>query len=119
MSDNWVECSPLMQLLSGRWTLAVLAELADGGKRYQDIHGAVEGISHKVLTDTLRRAERDGLLSRRVADDRIATATLYQLTSLARSLDEPLSGIAVWVGLHWNMVEDKRRRWDSKEDPVI
>ena len=42
----------------------ILAELTEGGRRYQDIHDALDGISYKVLTDTLRRAERDGLVGR-------------------------------------------------------
>jgi len=43
-------------LLSGRWTPAVLAELRDGGPRYQDF----DGVSHKLLADTLRGDEREG-----------------------------------------------------------
>jgi DNA-binding HxlR family transcriptional regulator len=54
----------------------VLAGLAAGGRRYQDLHDALDGISHKVLTDTLRRAERDGLSSRHVAAGRMDTAPL-------------------------------------------
>lgn len=46
-------------MLSGRWTLAVLGELTPGGRRYQNLYDALDGISYKVLTDTLRRAERD------------------------------------------------------------
>jgi hypothetical protein len=58
----------LIAILAGRWTLAVIAQLADGGRRYQDLDDALDGVSHKVLTDTLRRAERDvgaGALSTR------------------------------------------------------
>ena len=43
-------------LISGRWILAVLAALAAGGRRYQDLHEVMDGVSHKVLTDTLRSA---------------------------------------------------------------
>jgi DNA-binding HxlR family transcriptional regulator len=82
--------SRTVQLLSGRWTLAILAELRDGGRRYQNLHDALNGISYKVLTDTLRRAERDGLIARHLDSSRVETATLYQLTGLGRSLDEPL-----------------------------
>jgi DNA-binding HxlR family transcriptional regulator len=45
----------VIELLAGRWTLGVLAQLGDGGRRYQELHDALDGISHKVLTDTLRR----------------------------------------------------------------
>ena len=62
-------------MVAGRWTLTVLAELAFGGRRYQDLHDALDGIAHKVLTDTLRRAERDGLITRHLDADRVETAT--------------------------------------------
>ena len=93
-----------VHLLSGRWTLAVLGELTPGGRRYQDLHDALEHISYKVLTDTLRRAERDGLITRHLDERRVETATLYELTDLGQSLDVPLTASgatgshrAVWV----------------------
>jgi DNA-binding HxlR family transcriptional regulator len=46
----------LLELLAGRWTVAVLSELREKGRRYQDLDDAIEGISHKILTDTLPRA---------------------------------------------------------------
>ena len=52
--------SEFISLVAGRWTLALLAELNGGGRRYQELRASLEGISYKVLTDTLRRAERDG-----------------------------------------------------------
>ena len=74
---------PFIRLLSGRWTLAVLAELANGGCRYQDLHDSIEGIAHKVLTDTLRKAERVGLITRHLDVEDTETATLYELTPWA------------------------------------
>lgn len=67
-----------IELLAGRWTLALLGELANGGRRYQDLHDGLDGIAHKVLTDTLRRAERDGLITRHLDVEHIDTATLYE-----------------------------------------
>ena len=58
-------------LLAGRWTLDILAQRADGGRRYQDIHDRLAGIAHQVLTSTLRRAERDGLIARPVDPGRV------------------------------------------------
>lgn len=55
MPSRWKASLQLIQLLDGRWTLAVLAELGDGGRRYQDVDEALDGISHKVLTDTTYR----------------------------------------------------------------
>jgi DNA-binding HxlR family transcriptional regulator len=104
----------LVELLNGRWTLAVCGQLADGGRRYQDIHDALDGISHKVLTETLRRAERDGLIVRNLDSERVETAMLYELTDLARSLDDPLDGLGRWVDVNWHEVEAAHRHWDKR-----
>lgn len=101
-----------IDLLDGRWTLPILAELARGGRRYQDLHDALDGISYKMLTETLRRAERDGLIARHLDGERIETATLYELTDLGRSLDEPLAAMAGWADANWESIEAARRRWD-------
>ena len=104
----------LVQLVSGRWTLAVLVELSASGRRYQDLYDALDGISYKVLTETLRRAERDGLISRQLDPIRIKTATLYQLTNVGRSLDEPLAVLTSWVDANWSFVEAARRNWGAR-----
>jgi DNA-binding HxlR family transcriptional regulator len=101
-------------LLGGRWTLRLLAELASGGRRYQDLHDALDGISHKVLTDILRRAESDGLVTRDVDPSRIETANLYLLTDLGRSLDQPLAALGHWAELNWTKVEAARQRWSYR-----
>ena len=79
----------------------MLAELQTGGRRYQELDEALDGVSHKVLTDNLRRAERDGLVARHLDPGRVDTATLYQLTDLGRSLNSPLSALelllAFWL----------------------
>jgi DNA-binding HxlR family transcriptional regulator len=111
-AQQWRPADPLARLLAGRWTLAVLAELLERGRRYQDLHDALDGISHKVLTETLRRTERDGLVARHLDGGRIETATLYELTDLGRSLDGPLAAMAAWAECHWQAVEAARSRWD-------
>jgi DNA-binding HxlR family transcriptional regulator len=86
--------------------------LAEGGRRYQDLHDALDGISYKVLTETLRRAERDGLIVRHLDGDRNETTTLYELTNLGRSLDVPLAAMAKWAKANWQSVEAARQHWD-------
>jgi DNA-binding HxlR family transcriptional regulator len=88
------------------------SELVTHGRRYQEIHDALGGISYKVLTETLRRAERDGLLARRL-DGARETATLYDLTDLSRSLVLPIAALASWVDANSQSIEDARRRWDQ------
>jgi DNA-binding HxlR family transcriptional regulator len=114
MPDHWSGSEPVVRLLAGRWTLAVLGELAHGGRRYQDLHAALDRISHKVLTDTLRRAECDGLVARHVDRNRVETTTLYELTDLARSLEDPLQVLACWAKQNWADVETARRSWNER-----
>jgi DNA-binding HxlR family transcriptional regulator len=111
-SNVTTSASKVVELLSRRWTLPVLAELTAAGCRYQDLHDALDGISYKVLTETLRRAERDGLVARRLDGGRIETATLYELTDLGRSLDVPLAEMTKWAECNWQAVEAARIRWD-------
>ena len=115
---QWMSPQDVIRLVSGRWTLPVLAELRVGGRRYRDIYDALNGISHKVLTDTLRRAERDGLISRHLDPGRVETATLYQLTDLGRSLDEPLGALDRWADSSWRSIEDARLVWDRRSHKV-
>jgi DNA-binding HxlR family transcriptional regulator len=112
MTDRGPPVQRVIDLLDGRWTLPILAELARGGRRYQDLHDALDGVSYKVLTDTLRRAERDGLIARHLDGERIETATLYELTDLGRSLDAPLAAMAEWAGRNWQSVEAARNHWE-------
>jgi DNA-binding HxlR family transcriptional regulator len=116
LEDLGPRSSAFIQLLAGRWTMAVLSELRPQGRRYQDLDDALDGVSHKVLTETLRRAERDGLVVRHLDPGRVETATLYQLTNLGRSLDEPLAALHDWVQGNWSEVEDARRRWSRRGD---
>ena len=108
-----VQAQKAIGLLDGRWTLPIMAELARGGCRYQELHDALGGVSYKVLTETLRRSERDGLIARRLDRERIETTTLYELNrELGQSLNEPLDPMARWSASNWHSVEATRRRWD-------
>jgi DNA-binding HxlR family transcriptional regulator len=94
--------------------LVEFSEPSGGGHRYQDLHDAPDGIAHKVLTETLRRAERDGLVTRHLDAEHIETATLYELTDLDRSLDEPLTAFDHLVEVNWERVEATLRQWDRR-----
>jgi DNA-binding HxlR family transcriptional regulator len=72
----------------------------------------LDGISYKVLTETLRRAERERLIALHLDGERIETSALYELTDLGRSLDAPLAAMDEWTKANWQAVETARRRWD-------
>ena len=103
-----------LALVGARWALPIIEQLGEGGRRYQDLHDALDGISYKVLTETLRRAERDGLIARHLDDARIETTTLYELTDLGRSLDQPLTVLAKWAEANWKVVGVAREQWEAR-----
>jgi DNA-binding HxlR family transcriptional regulator len=100
-----------MRLLAGRWVAAVLAALAEGPLHYTDLLTAINDnlrragttgqrpLTEKVLTDTLRRMERDGLLLRH-REPTPLPSVWYELTPMARSLLRSLRPLAEWAQLH-------------------
>ncbi|GII79691.1 HxlR family transcriptional regulator [Sphaerisporangium rufum] len=104
MSDNDVflaDCPArtTLRLIADAWSVVVVYGLGQGPLRYSELAGRIGGISNKVLTQTLRRLERGGLVERRP----LATAppgAEYRLTPLGRSLLDPVSVLARWAEDH-------------------
>jgi DNA-binding HxlR family transcriptional regulator len=81
--------------------------------RFGELHRKVEGITKKVLVDTLRALDRDGMLVRAVDDDGHAR---YRLTPLGRTLHEPLQALRIWAESHVDEVLDAQDRYDDEAD---
>lgn len=97
--------------IANKWTAMIVIVLGRGRIRFRDLRAAVEGISGKVLTDTLRELERDGLVSRHVFAE-VPPRVEYELTDLGRTLHAPLSAIGEWAETHTAEVLDARDRYD-------
>ncbi|WP_433477736.1 winged helix-turn-helix transcriptional regulator [Spirillospora sp. CA-142024] len=98
-----------LDLLSGTWTGVVVWTLRDGPLRPGEMRDRIGGISHKVLTETLRRLEQNGLVTRR----RYAEApprVEYGLTGPGRGLIEPLSALGRWTERYADEVLDAQDR---------
>lgn len=92
---DWPAAHAAIQVVSGKWVIPVLAALADGPRTHTDLHRAVgTGVSTKVLTETLRRMQDAGLLTRET--DPATASGPYKLTSPGRTLLGPLDAIAAW-----------------------
>jgi DNA-binding HxlR family transcriptional regulator len=89
----------VLRRLSDKWTLLLLTLLSQRPYRFNELHRAVEGISQRMLTRTLRTLEKDGLVHREVFPT-LPPAVEYRLTPLGVSLLEPLSGLADWAVRH-------------------
>jgi DNA-binding HxlR family transcriptional regulator len=91
------ECDTLYRLLGSRWVVAVLRQLGGDPVRYNTLHRRLDGVSHKVLTQTLRRLQRAGIVNRR---DRATTPRIveYVLTTAGGELLENLDNLERWAG---------------------
>lgn len=89
----------VLHRIGARWTVFVVTALADGPRRFTELKRHIEGITPKVLTETLRALEYDGLVTRRDLDT-VPPGVDYALTDLGRSLLEPLAAVRVWAEAH-------------------
>ena len=90
-----------LELVSGKWTILVVFALHAGRRRLGELQREVDGISPKMLVQTLRKLERYGLVERTVHPV-VPPKVEYALTGLGRSLLEPLYELCRWTDDHWN-----------------
>jgi DNA-binding HxlR family transcriptional regulator len=107
--------------LADKWTVLVVGQLAHGTRRFGELRREIRGISPKVLTQTLRSLERDGLITRRVYAS-VPPKVEYTLTPLGRTLISLVEDIRVWAETHIEAVLDAQLIFDRQtqevEEPV-
>jgi DNA-binding HxlR family transcriptional regulator len=86
----------VLDCIADKWTVLIIRRLADGTLRFAQLRRSVDGISQKVLTNTLRDLERDGIVTRRIYAS-VPPKVEYSLTSLGRSLCNLVEGICSWA----------------------
>ena len=111
------ECHIVRETLSrlgDKWTLLVILCLSGGPLRFNALQRGVVGISHRMLTVTLRKLERDGLVLRTVYPE-VPPHTEYTLTPLGVSFTEPVLRIANWAIAAQTAIEANRRLFDDPQ----
>lgn len=103
----------LLATLSDKWITLVLVALAPGGARYADLARTIAGVSQKMLTQTLRRLERDGMVRRKVTAS-VPVRVDYSLTPLGRSLLPVVANIKIWAEAHMDRVLLARAEHDAR-----
>jgi DNA-binding HxlR family transcriptional regulator len=98
-----------LELLSSTWTVLVVHALSEGTRRYSELKNRVEGVTHKMLAQTLRALERDGLVFRR-AYPVVPPKVEYTLTPLGSTLVPILGSLCRWSEEHYDEVESARAR---------
>ncbi|MEV7806853.1 helix-turn-helix domain-containing protein [Microbispora sp. NPDC088329] len=105
----------LLDALSDKWVSLALTALADGPRRFSELARTIAGVSQKMLTQTLRTMERDGLVSRTVTPA-VPVRVDYRLTPLGESLMPLLKAIKNWAEVHMEDVEAARETYDRRAD---
>ena len=109
----------LLDRIADKWTTLLIGILSsvDGPLRFGDLRREVTGISQKMLTQTLRDLERDGLVVRR-AYPVIPPRVEYSLTPLGRTLEAPMRALSMWAEAHMSDVHAAQERFDSERERI-
>ena len=123
ISDNSLEanvfardCSSreTLQTVTGRWGSLVLTALGESNYRFSALRRRVDGVSERMLSQTLQNLERDGMLSRHVFPE-VPPRVEYQLTALGRELMKPVCGLVDWLERKWPEIRTAREKFDARQ----
>ncbi|WP_328346389.1 helix-turn-helix transcriptional regulator [Streptomyces violaceus] len=100
--------------IANKWTAMVVIALSPGRMRFRDLRATVDGISAKVLTETLRDLERDGIVTRHMYAE-VPPRVEYELTPLGHTLHTPLRPLGHWAEAHITEVLAARESYDARQ----
>jgi len=110
--DRALQSRDAIELLANKWRITVIHIWRDGDLRTSEIQSAISEVSPKVLTQTLRGMERDGLLHREIHSV-VPPRVDYGLTPMGRSLIKPLEDLCHWAKAHIQERDAARSKFDS------
>ena len=102
----------VLDTIANKWSVIVVYSLSFGTKRHSELQRQISGVSQKMLTQTLRNLERDGLVVRKVYPV-VPPKVEYSLTPLGETLIEPLGTICQWAETHIDEMQAARERYDN------
>jgi DNA-binding HxlR family transcriptional regulator len=108
----------VLDLIGDKWTALIIGLLEAKPRRFSELHRAIGGISHKMLTQTLRSLERDGLISRTVYAE-VPPRVEYKLTPLGETLCAPLAAIRQWAEDYIVDVTSSQTRYDARDTETV
>ena len=100
------------ELIGHKWTFLIVCALSEGKRRYSELQRSLVGISQKMLTQTLRGLERDGIVARKIHPV-IPPKVDYFLTPLGESLRGPVKEVRVWVMAHEEEMAAARKAYEA------
>ena len=109
--DSHCPTRQVLDRVADKWSVLVVRRLSDGTRRFAELRRSVDGISPKMLTNTLRGMERDGIVTRRIYAS-VPPKVEYSLTPLGRSLCALVEGICGWAESNIEKVQEARAAYD-------
>ena len=106
---------PVLEQIANKWSVLILTVLCSQPSRFNAIKRRLDPITHKALTEALRRLERNGLVHRRVIPSS-QVAVEYSITSLGLSLQDPFAALVVWAARHGDRIEQAQLAYDGRPD---
>ena len=103
----------ILALIGGKWSMLILCALRSGPRRTHDLKRRLEGVSAKMLTQTLRQLERNGLVER-IDHQTVPPHVEYRLTSLGRSLNRVLAPVDHWAEAHFPKLLLSQETFDQR-----
>ncbi len=104
----------ILARVGDKWSVFTVAMLGGGPRRFSELKRAIEGISQRMLTLTLRGLERDGLVTRTVHPT-VPPSVEYALTPLGRTLLDPVMALVAWAERNRGRIQQARDRFDGKD----
>jgi DNA-binding HxlR family transcriptional regulator len=101
----------VLDRVGDKWTVLVIDALSEGPLRFTQLRNRIGGVAPKVLTQTLRTLERDGLLTRTV-HAQVPPRVDYEVTELGRSLSGPLAALTDWAETHVGRILRAREEYE-------
>ncbi len=103
----------VLDRIADKWTVLILGLLGGGPRRFSELRRGIDGISQKMLTQTLRALERDGLISRTVYPE-VPPHVEYDLTALGRTLFNPIAAVRRWAEEHIGEITAAQQIYDKR-----
>jgi DNA-binding HxlR family transcriptional regulator len=107
----------VLDRIGDKWSMLMIMELATRSQRFSELHRAIPDISKRMLTQTLRDLERDGLITRHVFPTRPPTVE-YRLAPLGQSLLEPMAALIDWADRRYAEIHAARVCFDGARRDV-
>jgi DNA-binding HxlR family transcriptional regulator len=106
----------ILDRIADKWSLYIVAVLANGPRRFNELKRGIDGISQRMLTLTLRGLERDGLLTRTMYPT-IPPRVDYELTDMGKTLLHPVMALVNWANDNQVAIAEAQTRFDDKPEP--